>query len=259
MTIDPSELLLATVGISTFINGEAPKITIGVLKEARDLPQKITERAAELCKGQLKHTPIPRPHSYKQLLDRLTQKLPPHELEAVELNFAPDEHDLSNAFTVFVQNAYQQLREMFPTSGVKTFAGPKPITPTDDRVFKFWNDFALLNSPLRVFDLIGSGSLLRSQAAALRKMFPTMSAFIDEAIQDAVVDAKAEAEEDKYALPPRAEYGVAVWFGRRAVDFKPAAPPAPGAPKNYHQAAQQKAAESLKTNAQRAAESPPSV
>jgi hypothetical protein len=224
--IDPAELLMAVTGLSPFINGKPPKITIELLKRAGELPQLMTEKAAAVVRGSMKHTPMVRSHSYDQLLDRLTKKLPDHEVEAIAEAFPIEEHDLATPFQIYVVHAFDQVRGIFPTSAVQSFAGPRNVRPTADKLWSFFNIFSLLNDPMRVFELMGAASILNSQVQAFRLVYPSMAAFISSAIENATVDAKAE--NDKFRLPPRAEIGVARWLGRRTVDFKPPQPPQAG-------------------------------
>ena len=52
---------------------------------------------------------------------------------------------------------------------------------------------------------------MRYQVAAVRKLFPTVSQAIDDALQAAIIEAKGK--DRNYELPAYAEAGVSTWFG----------------------------------------------
>jgi hypothetical protein len=102
-------------------------------------------------------------------------------------------------------------------------------------VWKFFSALEVLNDPLRVFPLIATGAILKSQVDAMREIYPTLSKEIDAAVYQAIAKkSAASGVRNPFRLPPRAELGVAVWLGRRIVPHqppkKPDAPPGPGSP-----------------------------
>ena len=81
--------------------------------------------------------------------------------------------------------------------------------------FKFVTVLEAIDEPLNVFKFMSSGSLLKSQAHAVRTVYPTLSAAIDAAIMNETIAAKAANK--AFELNPRAEYGVKNWFGKPQV------------------------------------------
>lgn len=221
--IDPNELLLATMGVTPIINNEVPAITIGRMKEAREIPEKITELAKSMVSGGLKYVSPPRNHSYPKLLGRLTQPMEPNEIDKIVNAFTDEEHDLSGSFAAFCQHAYQAVQSIFPVQVMQNYAGPKNLTPPDDKIFSFFNQLQLLDNPLTALPLISTGAMLRTQANACRSLYPTLSQFVDSAIDDAIIETKADNED--YQVPQRIERGVSVWQGKRYLPFKLPEPP----------------------------------
>lgn len=235
--INPGELALASIGVSALIDGPPPKMGQGRRDEAEAIGRDIPRRARELVADEaMKRTPTPRAHSYKALLDRFARKLDEpllaaHETQALVDAFPAEASEMSGAFSMVAQAALEKLRTLFPMSEYRSFTGPKNLPPDDVKVWKFFNQLEVLNDPMRVFPLIATGALLKSQAQAVREVYPTLSQDIDAAIYAAIAKKGAETN-GKYKLPPRAEMGVATWMGRRVVPYQPPkpAPPPGGAP-----------------------------
>lgn len=234
MSVNPGELALATIGVSAIIDGTVPKMGIERQREALGIPNKLQKLAADVVDGQIKRPPMPRAHSYRKLLDRFAQGLQPQHVQELIDAFPHDASDMSGAFVLCAQAALQHLQKMFPMSVYSTFTGPQNLTPDDVSVWRFFSQLEVLNDPLRVFPLIATGALLKSQVDGMREIYPTLSREIDTAIYGAIAKKSAGAGMRKpFRLSPRAELGVAVWLGRRIVPHQPPkkpddAGPAPG-------------------------------
>lgn len=229
MTVNPGELALATMGVSPIIDGDPPKMGLGRIREAMGIPRTAERAAARLCKNELPYQPMPRAHDYPKLLKRFQKGLQAHEMPDLVGLFPHDAADMAGAFQMVAQDAFEKVKGLFPTSVVTSFVGPTNMTPPSELVWKFFAQLEVLNDPCRIFMLAANGALLKSQALAVREIYPSLSALFDSTLYDAI--GKAKAERLSYQLPPRAEYGVAVWLGRRTVEFAPKKPdaPAPGA------------------------------
>lgn len=217
--INPGELALANIGLSAILKGEMPRVGLGRLHNMANIAKQIVRLANKVCKGELTYQPYSHEHSYSKLLDRLSQSLTQAEIANLISAFPEEASDIATSFTVEVQQALADLKSIFPVSVYRTFAGPKNLEPNSDVVFKFSNRFDVVNDPLRILPLIATGALLKSQAEIVRQVYPTLSAAIDAAIYEAV--ARQKAVKQSYQLPSRAEIGVATWFGKRKVDFRP--------------------------------------
>ena len=231
MAIAPGEAALATIGMSNIIDGDVSKVGVGKLDEINGLDAQVVRLAKQLINDELPEPEMPRSHNYRALLDRLSAGLKPHEIEKLTHLFPESESDMAGQFLIQVQNAWQQLKDIFPTSDYNTFAGPTSMVPDTEAVWMFFLQLQVINDPLQVFPLIGAGALLDEQTKVLREFFPTFSQAVDTAIYAAT--AQARADKSSYRLPARAEYGNATWFSRRIADpgdVKPITPPSP--PKN---------------------------
>lgn len=226
--INPGELALASIGLSPLLKDDMPKIGLGRLDEIARIPKQIEKLASKVCDGTLTYQPYEHEHSYKKLLDRLSRPLTHDEIVKLIDRFPQEASDIATAFSVEVQLALKDLRDIFPVSVYRTFAGPKNLEPNADLVFKFSNRLDVVNNPLRVFPLIATGALLKSQAQIVRQIYPTLSAAIDEALYAATAKHRADGSTlNPYQLPPRAEMGVATWLGQRRISYKAPALPAP--------------------------------
>ena len=226
-SINPGELALACIGLSPVIKGEMPKIGLGKLNDMGNIPKEITRLAGKLCDGELAYQPYSHEHSYKTLLDRLTNPLKQHEVADLIGKFHIEAGDIGTQFAIVVQQALQDLKAIFPVSVYRTFAGPKNIEPNANVVFEFLNRLDVINDPLRVMPLIATGALLGTQRDIVKQIYPTLSDFITKEIYSAVAKRRAEGPVTKpWQLPPRAEIGVAKWNGQKA-EFRPPKPNPP--------------------------------
>jgi hypothetical protein len=228
-TINPGELALAYIGLSPIIKGEMPKIGLGRLNDIGNIPKEFAKLAGKLADGELSYQPYAHEHSYKTLLARLSSPLAQREVADLVGKFHLEAGDIATSFAVAVQQALADLKAIFPVSVYKTYAGPKNIEPNADVVFQFLNRLDVVNDPLRVFPLITTGAILKSQVEIVRQVYPTLSQEIDTQIAAAVTKRRAASSlANPYQLPPRAEIGVAKWQGRKA-EFRPPKPnpPAP--------------------------------
>ena len=221
---NPGEAALAVIGVTPIIKGSVPKIGVGKLAEIRDVDSQIVKLAKQLCAGELPEPSMPREHSYRATLDRLSKGLPPDEIQQLADKFPPAEHDIAGQFVMLVMSVFQQLKAIFPTADYNTFAGPTTLVPDTEKVWMFFLQLWVLNDPLVIFPLIGSGAILQPQVQVMRQFYPTLSKSADDAIY--AQTAASKAAKLSYRLPPRAEDGVATWLGRRIVEYDPTPTPA---------------------------------
>lgn len=241
VTINPGELALACIGLSPIIRGEMPKIGLGRLDDMGNIPKEITRLAGKMADGELAYQPYSHEHKYTTLLNRITNPLQQQELDAILAKFPIEAGDIGAAFQIVVQEALRDLKAIFPLSVYRTFAGPKNIEPNADVVFQFLNRLDVVNDPLRVFPLIATGALLKSQSAIVHQIYPTLSEYIDQEIHRAVAKRRAASPISKpYELPPRAEIGVATWKGQKAAYRPPKPNPPPPAQEGKSQTADMK-------------------
>lgn len=223
--INPGELALATIGISAILRDEVPRQGVERLQRMAAIPKQILTLAGKVAAGNLTYQALPREHSYRALLDRLSSPLRPNEIQGLIDKFPGEGADIGAAFVIAAQQALQHVKDLFPVSVYTTFAGPKNMVPNDLAIWQFLSQLDVINDPMRVFALMSSGALLKRQADAIRLIYPTMSKAIDPALYGAI--SRRIAAKASYQLPPAAEFGVATWLGRRTVAYAPVAPAPP--------------------------------
>lgn len=218
--ISQGELALAQIGVSSVIDGEPPKMGIMRIENALALPKKIPALARDAIAGKLKYYPEKRKHNYTKLIERMSANLPEEEIRAMVDLFPLVAHEMAGAFSVIIQHTLEALKRLIPVSTITSFTGPRNIEPSDDRLWKFFNQLELLNDPMKVFSMISAGALLKSQAKAVQEIYPTLSEEFTTALYQAVADKVAESD-GKFRLAPRVEYGLGNWLGRRTVEYEP--------------------------------------
>ena len=253
--IDLGESILAVVTLTPILKAEMPRVGVGLQREILDLPKHITSLAKQLVANTLdEKLRMPRPWSYRQLYEMLTQPIPEATLAQVTKAFPEGADDGVAPLLFEVQSVFQHLANEFPVSDYQTYLGPKKIQPTSDKIWKWYSRYWVIGDPLQAFQLMQTGALLPSQAGALREYHPSLYEEFKGAILSALVERSMR--DGKFInLPPRADRGVATFLGKKIVkqgsnvnaqkpdEAKPSAPGAPTPPVN----------ESLQTAGQRAA------
>lgn len=250
------ELALAVVGVTALIEDDLPKMGVGRQEEAMAIPAKAVKlaRAALAEDGEHAYAPIKRHGSYRAMLDRFTKGLATTDAQKLIDVFPAEASDMAGSFQMVAQGAFEHMKSMFPTTVVSSFTGPSNLTPDDVRVWRFFSQLEVLDDPLRVFNLIESAALLKSQVAAVHEIYPTLSKLFDAAIYEQMGLAKAAKQ--SYRMPPRTEQGLATWFGRRIVDHVPPKPPGAAPPPESPPPGRNPLAARLATRNQRATEGP---
>jgi hypothetical protein len=225
--INPGELALAQIGVSPILKDSMPVVGVERLREMAAIPDRIERLANKVTLGSLQYTPYTHEHAYTALLKKLSKKITAADLQAITAQFPDESSDIASGFIVALQEAFADLKAIFPVSVYRTFAGPKNLEPSRQKQGAFLNVLDVVNDPLRVFPLIAAGALLRSQGAIVRRVYPTLSAAIDEALYAATARRRgASSEDNPYQLPPLAEVGVSVWLGKPRQNLRPRQAPA---------------------------------
>lgn len=252
--LDLGELALAVVGVTALIDDDIPKMGKGRQEEALAIPGKAQKLARAILAEDAEHKyePMSRPGSYRAMLERFKAGLQTGDVQKLVDAFPPEASDMSGSFQLVAQAAFQHMKELFPTTVVTSFLGPSNVTPDDGRVWKFFSQLQVLDNPLRVFNLIETAALLRSQVAAVRTIYPTLSKLFDAAIYEAMGLAKVAKQ--SYRMPPRTEQGLSTWFGRRIVAHVPPKPAGPPPPAPVPPVGKNPLAAAMATRTQRATE-----
>jgi hypothetical protein len=224
--IEPGEMIFVVTGITPVMKGEHPKITQKLLEEVARLPKTIKE-LAEQCLGSIKYRSSPVP-SYDEQLAYFNAPLDPGYVQDIVSKFPDEAMEFAVPYSLIVQSAVEHLRTEFPRSTYETFVGPRPLTPDDLRVWKFNARLDMLDDPLKLFALVSTGALLKSQVEPLDEILPTFLAACKAALKDALIDRIAA--NPKYLVPPRIELASSVLTGRKVDIHGSPRPPAKAAP-----------------------------
>lgn len=215
--IAPEEAALAVIGIRPIISRNLERVTRSQFEEMTNLPKEVARLARSVARDGMAEVPLDRAN-YRTMLRELSEGIVPSELQTIVEAFPLDHHALAGAFLSFALQLVQQLQKMLPRSVFQTYAGYRNLVPSDVSIWRFANILAVLDKPLSVFSLMGTGALLKSQVGAVRLVYPSLSACIDQAMKEAVLDERAAKK--AYELAPRAEMGARVWSGTPRIDSK---------------------------------------
>lgn len=208
--IDPVESCLAVMGVRPILSKEVERFTRAKYHEMQALPRELRTLARDVCRGEKMRVPLGSVN-YKAMLHDLTEGYDEAQVIAMVQTFPPELHELSAEFIVKAGEVVTLLRGLLPLATKETLLGPENLPPSAIAVRRFATALEVLDDPRRVFALIATGSLLKSQVAVARKVYPTLSAAIDDELEEAAVSMRAEKK--SYRLPPKVEIGVGTWRG----------------------------------------------
>lgn len=209
--ISPAEAAMAVIGLRTIISRKVERITRPTLERIDGIGREVQRLARQMVHDQLTET-FYSDLNYRATLADLSRGFDLTQVTEMADAFPPEFRDVGHALTLGASQVIQELSKLIPTSVYQTVAGPTSLLPDDVKVWKFVSILEVLDNPLMVFPLMNTGALLKSQANAVRLIYPTLSAAIDAAILDATV--KAKAAKRSFELSPRAEVGVKAWMGQ---------------------------------------------
>ena len=203
------ESCLAVIGLRTGISDKVERITKPTLERIAGFEKEIGRLARDLVNNKLTET-FYSDLNYRAMLRQLAHGVNLKQVQEMADQFPDEYRDAAHAMTIAASQVIKTLSGMIPTSVYTTVAGPTTLLPDDMKIWKFVSILEVLDNPLMVFPLMNTGALLRSQATAVRQLYPTMSEAIDAAILDATI--KAKAAKKSFELAPRAEVGVKNWI-----------------------------------------------
>lgn len=208
------EACLAVIGLRTIISRKTEKVRRATLDRIDGIGKEISRLARQLVNDEMTETWYS-DLNYRQMLADLSKGFELDQVHEMADQFPPEYRDVGHALSIAASQVMATLATMIPTSVYTTITGPTQLLPDDLKLWKFVSILEVLDAPLMAFPLMATGALLRSQASAVRALYPTLSAAIDAALLDATI--KAKANKKSYELPPRAEVGVKAWMGQGPV------------------------------------------
>jgi hypothetical protein len=212
--ITPVEACMAVIGLRTIISRKTERITRATLDRIDGIPKEVNRLARQLVRDELTDTWYS-DLNYKATLSDLARGIDVQQVQDMADQFPDEYRAVGHALSLAASQVIADLQKLVPTSVYQTVTGQTSLLPDDMRLWKFVSVLEVLDNPLMVFALMNTGALLRSQAHAVRVVYPTLSAAIDAALFDATVKAKAARK--GFELAPRAEVGVKAWMGQPPV------------------------------------------
>ncbi len=218
-TIEVGEATLAVVGLTNVLKGDMPRIGVEKQREIIGLNKKIDGLAADFVYDRLpKKLSMPRPFTYRTLLEKFTKPIPADTMAKITAKFPADAMDTALSFKSTLTQAYAHVSESLPVADYDTYLGPKRIMPTSDKTFEFFNKLWVIDDPLICFQLMQCGALIPEQVAAVIEFFPSLHNYMKKATLDALV-ARNHREATFVNLPPRADRGLATFKQQRIVPY----------------------------------------
>lgn len=209
--IEPSELLLASLGIYPFITGNINKIRKYHLDDAESIPRQIERLARAVVNGE--RLPMPKTDmDYHGMLDDLTAGVTAQTILKVQEAFPANLGTEASIASIAASRVASELLAYIPRSEHETLSGVTPLAPSDTRIWRFFAVTDVLDDPMTVFALMSNAALLKSQASAVHAIYPTLTTAISAALMANIQRAKANKK--SFELSPRAEYGIRVWSGQ---------------------------------------------
>lgn len=237
---------MAVIGLRTIISKKVEKVRRATLDRIDGFDKEIARRAREVVNGELTEA-FYSDLNHRAMLHDLSEGFNVTQVQKMADLFPAKYRDLGLALAGAAPSVIAALMKLAPTSSYETLTGAKQLRPSDVAVWRFVSILDVLDDPMLIFPLMNTGALLRSQANAVRSLYPTFSAAVDAALLEATIKAKARLK--SFELPPRAEVGVQCWASTSIT----ASPEVAMQRKGRLQASQQVAAKSKADQEKRAA------
>lgn len=213
--LDTTECLLSVIGIRPFIYRDFAAVTKEQLEQLGRMPVTIEKLARELCRGDLAGVGISA-LDYDKTLRELYEDYGPEDFDKAHRALAKNAAEFDLPLLAKVADVIQFLRTLFPRESYTTLEGQDQMEPNAYAVIAFTAVLDAIDDPLTVFKGMSNASVLGSQVAAVRHVYPTLSAAIDEAVTE--MPAELRAAKASFNLAWDTEVGINKWLGRPPVD-----------------------------------------
>jgi len=205
-----AEKTFAVVGVRAVISKQTERITATMRNKIATYDKIVAAHAKALIQDEIKCT-WPVPPNYDPILDDLSSPFNETQLHDM-INRLPT--DIQSHFQTMAQKAFSYLFAALPKNAIASYAGSTNLPIDDISWFKFCNVLRVLEDPLQVFELISAAALTKSQATAIKTIYPSIALMTEVAIQSAVTNARAKSPKgDPYELPYKAEQGLKTFLG----------------------------------------------
>lgn len=208
--IDPVEAALAVIGIKAVISREVEKVKLSDVKEMHDLNKRVFIEARKIVDGETSSVPLGA-LNYKKTLNELYEGFNVGQLEQMVAAFPTALHDIAGDFLIKAKQTVELMKSLCPVQTKQTLLGPEQLLPPELAVRRFATGLDVVDDPMHVLAHIACGSLLKSQVALVKEVFPTFSACVDAAFKEAGETRKAQKK--SFRLPTKVEIGYGIWKG----------------------------------------------
>lgn len=224
--LDVGEGWACVIGLKAVLSSRVEKITEAQFREAAKIHETITKRAKSLVNGSIVPAQIAIV-DYPKVLEQTSHTFEDDEAQIVAMISALPPND-QGPYLACARRQFQAIQKVIPKLTYSTLAGDQALTPDLSELTDFSDFCALLHEPLVApFGAIAGGTFHRGMAEAFRAVFPTLSAAIDSAIDEAKT---ARVVKDRnFTFPWKVEIGLGAWMGQPEAVPLPSAPPPPPA------------------------------
>jgi hypothetical protein len=207
--IDVGEKWAVILGVGCVLSRETEKITKAQRTRVDDLEVEILDLANKLCSGKIKVS-WPKHPVMKKVDEQLRAGFTQAQLMAMIAGIPPE---AQTSYMAVAKREFDFLGMAFPREKLDGLIKPIDVPKNEFDYYKFYGMYRVIDDPLYVFQLISSGGLLVKQAQAVRVVFPSLSAFIDECVAQAFEEltVKAAVSGKTFSLPHKADIGVRDW------------------------------------------------
>jgi len=213
MIIDPGEATLLVLGLKPIVSKEVERVYVSQFDEIDNLGTYIEQQARRVTDPEAEfNCPDVEAVNYKSFLNQLVEPWDREQLETMIRAFGPRGATEGQALLKKAPGVVQMLKAQIPRSIYSDFTGFLTLEPSNQKMFEYLSMVDILNGKDYIWELIGSGGLLKYQAMAFKTVYPSVSEAISEALVTAMV--KRKSEKKSYQLPLKTEYSYRIWFNK---------------------------------------------
>lgn len=209
------EALLAAVGLDAFLGSERRRLTVELREEAARLPGRIKRALrAFLLATEFERFRAAERVSYKEILGLFTAPMDPAQRMAQLEALQADEDTV--ALSLAADRALAALQPLLPRRTREAITGPKAETPADFQLARFRRAHAIVDDPMRLFDSMAAGTLLREEVRIFQQVYPSL---YDQAARDIpVLLASILAERPRFEVPGRRDRLLRIFLQAETMD-----------------------------------------
>lgn len=209
------ETLLAAVGLDAFLGDERRRLTQELREEAGRIPGRIRRALrAFLVAQDFERFRSAEKISYREILELFTAPQDPARRMAQLDALQADEDTV--ALSLAADRALAALQPLLPRRTREAITGPKAETPADFQLARFRRAHAIVDDPMRLFDNMQAGTLLREEVRIFQQVYPSL---YDQAAKDIpLILASILTERPRFELPARRDRLLRIFLQAETMD-----------------------------------------